>query len=204
MSRSVSVFTAKGGVGKTLLALQLAGSYAALGVRTLLVDLDPQMGAVTWSSLARQQQRSVPFTVSAALSPGFDLVIYDHPPTMPRNILGDVVLMTTLLDAASMLVAKRSQSLVEQLGKPMVLVPNRVRTDRLEQRQLLAHLTETDPGLRIVRDRAIYPTTFGMGATVYSESLRLAHAARARQEIDAIRERVDALLNTTTRIGAAA
>lgn len=200
--RSVSVFTAKGGVGKTLVALQLAGSYSAIGARVLLVDCDPQMGAVTWSSLARQQQRTVPFAVSAAVSPGFDLVIYDHAPTMPNHLPGDVVVMPTLLDAASMLVATRSQKQVEQWGKPMVLVPNRVRSDRLEQRQILAHLAQTDPGFREIRDRAVYPAAFGRGATVFSADLRLAHAERARMEIDAVRDRVDELLNNTMGVAA--
>jgi cellulose biosynthesis protein BcsQ len=41
----VTVVSLKGGVGKTTVALGLAGAAAARGLRTLLVDLDPQSNA---------------------------------------------------------------------------------------------------------------------------------------------------------------
>ncbi len=39
----------KGGVGKTTLALHLAGTWAAQGRRVLVVDADPQGSALDWS-----------------------------------------------------------------------------------------------------------------------------------------------------------
>jgi cellulose biosynthesis protein BcsQ len=42
---TISVLSLKGGVGKTTVALGLAGAAPARGVRTLLVDLDPQANA---------------------------------------------------------------------------------------------------------------------------------------------------------------
>lgn len=46
--KSIAVFSAKGGVGKTTIAVNLAHASASLGGRrTLLWDLDPQ-GAATW------------------------------------------------------------------------------------------------------------------------------------------------------------
>ncbi len=44
---SVAIYSLKGGVGKTTLAVNLAWCAAASGRRTLLWDLDPQ-GAATW------------------------------------------------------------------------------------------------------------------------------------------------------------
>lgn len=41
----VSVWSPKGGSGKTTLALHLAGAMVARGVSVLLVDLDPQWSA---------------------------------------------------------------------------------------------------------------------------------------------------------------
>ena len=47
----IGVLQQKGGVGKTTLALNLAGFYAGQGARTLLVDADPQASAMAWSSV---------------------------------------------------------------------------------------------------------------------------------------------------------
>ena len=45
----VAFLNQKGGVGKTTLALHLAGAWAASGQRVLVVDADPQGSALDWS-----------------------------------------------------------------------------------------------------------------------------------------------------------
>jgi chromosome partitioning protein len=53
----VSVANAKGGTGKTSTAVCLAGAWAEAGIRTLLVDLDPQASATDWLGPVRDDGR---------------------------------------------------------------------------------------------------------------------------------------------------
>jgi chromosome partitioning protein len=91
--RTLALLAQKGGAGKTTLALHLAVIAQSAGLRTLLVDCDPQRSAVGWW---RAREGDTPQLVAAApdrlraikeaaQGDGVDLIVVDTRPSVERD-----------------------------------------------------------------------------------------------------------------------
>ena len=83
----VALLNQKGGVGKTTLALHLAGQLATHGGRVLLVDADPQSSALDWAQVRDREGLTRRFGVigllhreAPDLARSVDHVVIDGPP----------------------------------------------------------------------------------------------------------------------------
>ncbi len=187
MARHVAVASPKGGVGKTLIALQLAGHFAVRGERVCLVDHDPQGSCLIFGKVATNANVELPFVPTTAMVSGFDTYIHDYPPGLADTYAPcRIVVVPTLLDAASYLVHKRGLRHFQELGLRVIPVAQRVRTDRKEQRDLLKHFQD---GV-VLRDRALYANCYGKGLTVAS-ARGLPHLGLAQSEIERLAQAVD-------------
>ena len=88
--QTLALVCQKGGAGKTTLAIHLAAEAAAHGLRTLLLDLDPQASAARWADRRKPGAIDVDVTVESparldaallqAEREGYDLVVLDTAP----------------------------------------------------------------------------------------------------------------------------
>lgn len=173
--KTLGIWSPKGGVGKTTLALNLAAAAYASGKKVLVCDLDPQMSAVDVFN-----DKNLPFTVlkgTPTIKPRADIVIYDLPPRTDVEILGETILVP--LRASILDIRAVNKSIKHVLHKRVFKCVNAVDVRRQDERLLAMRMYSE--GASLIKDRSIYSRAISMGKTVFD--LELYGASEARNEM---------------------
>lgn len=90
MNRKIGICNFKGGVGKTVIAINLSYTLSQMPYKVLLIDLDPQMNSVTGFGISKKdiletRQINVTDNLKIGIYPDFatsdcDYIIFDLPP----------------------------------------------------------------------------------------------------------------------------
>ncbi len=201
-AKVVTVLSQKGGAGKSTLTMQLAGGLARLGLRVVVIDLDPQETALRWSHAAPE---TAPFPAAVMrLDTAVDglggrlrklcrdggVVLLDcppsieHPATLAALQEADLALVPVVPSPADLWSTKGVERLILQVqasrkGLRAALVPNRVVRTNLAWDVLEVMRDFSLPVLgAALSQRNAFAQSAVIGGTVYQLGRGGADAAR--------------------------
>lgn len=197
----------KGGVGKTTLAINVAGCMAQQGFKVLLVDADPQQSALDWSGVRNNPSlftivgmpRPVIHKELPMLEEGYDHVVIDSPPsvhTLTQSIVGasDVVVVPVQPSPYDVWAAEAVLKVIDDASQVLnpelktVFAINRKIVNTAIGRDIVASLNEYGkPVLDAhVCQRVAFAESAAQGKTVFE----LDEQSAAAQEIAALTKEI--------------
>jgi chromosome partitioning protein len=131
-TKIITVFSQKGGSGKTMVTMQLAGAFALMGLRVFVVDMDPQPISTLWS-LAASKDQPFPADVMSMAALGdqflqklsqfvdkYDVIFIDCPPALDSTVpwvsllAADMALIPVIPEMGNVWAAKQAEQLVQR------------------------------------------------------------------------------------------
>lgn len=195
----IVIVNAKGGSGKTTVAINLASYYAARAFRPALMDLDPQASSTRWLS-KRPAERPAIYGIPAfrrdlnvtaswqtRVPPAINRLIVDTPAAMDplrmtdavRN--ADAILVPILPSDIDVHAATRTIrdlltiAKVNRKQNGLAIIANRVRINTLSYQSLMRFLETMDiPIVATLRDTQNYVQAADRGVGIHEMKTRLA------------------------------
>jgi chromosome partitioning protein len=172
VGRAIAVFSGKGGVGKSTLAVNLA----VLSGSTLL-DADPQCSAAIWGDrrVGQPEVIEVPIPRVAARIAGLESVVVDMPGALVGGAIGvmgqvDLVLVPIVPDFAGFDVLPQTLDLLKPLSTPVALVVNRLHPRaNLDDYTTVLSQTKIAIAPTAIRERAQHRDLWGEGRVAADE-----------------------------------
>lgn len=195
----IVVINAKGGSGKTTVAINLASYYAARAFRPALMDLDPQASSTRWLS-KRDEKRPAIYGIPAfhrdlsvtaswqmRVPPAVNRLIVDTPAAMKPNRMAEAVrgadavivpILPSDIDVHAATRTIRDLLTVGQIDRKrnnLAIIANRVRINTLSYQALMKFLETMDiPIVATLRDTQNYVHAADRGIGIHELKTRLA------------------------------
>lgn len=205
----ITVAQQKGGSGKTTLAANLAVALVKRGHSVAVVDSDPQGSLGRWFMERRARldgQAGLDFATASAWGVGYeceklaaahDFVLVDTPPKIDSDLrpalrASDLVLVPVALSHLDLWATESVLEMAERVGKPAMLVMNRVARRAKLTAEVSGQLDtlDTPRAQAMLGSRVVFAEVLGTGSGVSEAAARSPAAA----EIEALLDEVGAVL----------
>ena len=199
----ISIYSPKGGAGKSTLSLQLADAIVSQRKKSVLVlDRDSQGSIASVARLAQSKGNPLPFATHQGpptQRPTEDVVLIDHSPLIGQQYMPpqgtDMVLLPvqpSFLDFASM---QQAKSALQAQGFKTLVVLNRFKRNVNSHTDLLEQVR--DQKWPIVCERTIMQSSIGAGRGVFSTPVSHSGVREARNDLNLLLEAIEATLGRT-------
>ncbi|GAC1417754.1 MAG: ParA family partition ATPase [Burkholderiaceae bacterium] len=216
VAKVITLFNQKGGCGKTTVTIQLAGTLARRGFKTLVVDMDEQNTATRWASQAPDEAPFPAALMNLSAMGGkvhreiknhldyYDFILIDCPPSAVSPAPSSAMLISDLAiipivpapaDMWASVAAKKLALTVQATNEQLKIrmLPNMVQKTTNLARDTLDVLAEDDevPLMKSwIGSRSAFRECQLTGSTVHS----LSKTSAAAREVDALAGEVLTLL----------
>lgn len=196
----ISVYSPKGGVGKSTLSLQLADALVALrNVSVLIIDRDSQGSIGSVARLAQSRGTPLPFNTHQGVPqsrPSEDVILLDHSPLIGQQFMPpqgtDLVLLPvqpSFLDFASM---QQARGALEAQGFKSLIVLNRYKANVNSHRDL--HNSEGVRQWPTIGERNIMQSSIGSGRGVFSSPVSHSGVREARTDLSLLLDAIEGVI----------
>ena len=182
MSKIISVWSRKGGAGKSTLAINLAAIATQNGYKVLLLDSDKQ-GSCLWIATFGK----LPFDVKNTLPAEHDysLIIQDCAPNLDNVPLGQVVVVPFCASSLDIGSVRKFIPMLKEKGKRVLEVISKVNWQRKEPKSFA--LQKQKGGAYVIKDRAVYLNAGNDSTTIFDKAMNKAYKVNeARVEVSTI------------------
>lgn len=175
----LTVANRKGGAGKSTCAAHLASEAVRSGLKTILIDMDPQKTLEMWWGKRDEENpylidtnaNDLPTSIETLHEKSFDLCIIDTPGDASQNAIAgikvaDLVIIPSKPTAPDLSAIGRTISMVEESNKAFAFIITQgiVRAKAtLQAASVLSQFGAVAPA--VVSNRTAYATAMGLGSS---------------------------------------
>lgn len=182
----ISIYSPKGGVGKSTLTVNLAGAYAAQGLKVVVVDTDEQETVYQLFSQAKKPTFDVMTSFPAKAN--HDVMLIDHHPSHSKVPFGSFIVCPIEPCPISLLSYEKARDLLRD-KKHMLVVNNMDKRRKYQRDFVIALKGSTYKPAQIIPYLPAFTMTMGQSKTVFD--VRWGYEARkARKHIQTLRENI--------------